>query len=448
MLSAIGADSIDDLFREIPRELLLDDPLDIPSLPEDEIEGRFRRIAAENRLWPRGRCFLGAGAYRHFIPSAAHYLVSRGEFMTCYTPYQAEVSQGTLQVIFEFQSHICSLTGMDVANASMYDGATALAEALTLAIREKRVDRVYLPEWLHPDYRAVCGTFLRGLGVEILTVPASGSVTDYSATDIQPASAVVVATPNCLGSIEDGNAAREFADRAGALLVACCNPTSLAMLAPPSEYGADIAVGEAQPLGIPLSFGGPYAGYFACRENLMRKMPGRLVGRTRDKDGREGFVLTLQTREQHIRRDKATSNICTNQGLFALMATVYLTLIGRQGLVEVAETSALRAHQLASSMVENGLARVWDPQAAHFHEVVLELPINAESFRQGMKDHFQILAGFALANWFPKLENAKNLLLVNCTELNKPGDIEAYIQGATEVVGALSTAAARTSPTR
>lgn len=439
MLEAIGVGSMDDLFRDIPSELLLDDPLPIPAMLEDEVERWFRQCSNQNRVWPRGRCFLGAGAYRHFIPSAAVHLASRGEFMTCYTPYQAEVSQGTLQVIFEFQSHICALTGMDVANASMYDGATALAEALTMAIREKRTNRVYLPQWLHPAYRSVCETFLNGLKVEIITLPTMGSRTDYTSAlaDVEPASAVVIATPNCLGTVEDGQQARELADKAGALLVACCNPTSLAMLAPPGDYGADISVGEAQPLGIPLSFGGPYAGFFACREKLIRKMPGRIVGQTTDENGIPGFVLTLQTREQHIRRDKATSNICTNQGLFALMATVYLTLIGREGLTEVAETSVVRTRQLAEKMVTAGLAKRWDDDAIHFHETVLELPIAANDFRKGMKEQYEILAGYALQNWFPNLPNARNLLLINCTELNRPEDLEAYTEAATEVIGAL-----------
>jgi glycine dehydrogenase subunit 1 len=434
MLAAIGAQSTDELFRDIPADLLLKEPLPLPAHTEFETERYFAARAAENHTWSAGSFFLGAGAYQHFIPAAAPYLVSRGEFMTCYTPYQAEVSQGTLQVIFEFQSHICALTGMEVANASMYDGATALAEAVLMAIREKQTERVYLPELLHPGYRAVVECYLGGLGVEILTVPARGAATDWQAIAAQPAAAVVVQTPNALGGIEDGAAARAAANQVGGLLIACCNPTSLAILTPPADYGADIACGEAQPLGIPMSFGGPYAGFFAARKSLIRKMPGRIVGRTVDKDGREGFVLTLQTREQHIRRDKATSNICTNQGLFALMATVYLTLIGRQGLVEVAETSLARTQQLAARLVEAGIAEHFDAATPHFHEVALRLPISAEAFRRGMKDDHAILPGFDLSNWYPNWPGAANLLLVNCTELIQPEDIDRYVAAAREVL--------------
>lgn len=436
MLAEVGAKSLDDLFRDIPEELLLKEPINLPSQDEYSVEGYFRARAAENNPWPASKSFIGAGAYRHFIPAAAPYIVSRGEFMTSYTPYQAEVSQGTLQSIFEFQSHICALTAMEAANASMYDGATALAEALSMAIRVKRTPVVYLPQWLHPDYRATCEAFLRGLDVDIRTIPGQGSQTGFAALfeTVEKASAVVVATPNCLGTIEEAAAARELAERAGALLVACCNPTSLAILAPPGEYGADIAVGEAQPLGIPLSFGGPYAGFLACRKAHIRRMPGRVVGKTTDGGGREGFVLTLQTREQHIRRDKATSNICTNQGLFALMATVYMTLLGREGLEEVAGTSLLRTNQLADALEREGLAERWDPGSPTFHECALRLPVPADDFRRGMKAGHGILPGFALHNWFPDLEDADRLLLVNCTELITEEDISNYTSAARQVL--------------
>ncbi|HMX61988.1 MAG TPA: aminomethyl-transferring glycine dehydrogenase subunit GcvPA [Candidatus Sumerlaeota bacterium] len=433
MLASIGAKSVDDLFRDVPAELLLKEPLSFPSHTEFETERYFEERAAENKIWGPGKNFLGAGSYQHFIPSASLYLIQRGEFMTCYTPYQAEVSQGTLQAIFEFQSHIVSLTGLEVANASMYDGASALAEALTMAVREKGKELVYLPELLHPAYRAVCETFLREIDVEIRTIPAAGALTDWNGIkDLKEASAVVIATPNCLGGIEDGAAARALADKAGALLVACVNPTSLAILAAPGDYGADIAVGESQPLGIPMSFGGPYAGFFASKRSLMRKMPGRIIGRTTDKHGNEGFVLTLQTREQHIRREKATSNICTNQGLFALLATTYITFLGKEGLVEVAETSLARTQQLADALKPLGIERFDD--APTFHEVVLRLPISAEEFRRAMKDTHHILPGFAVKNWFPAMNGAENLLLVNCTEVVTTKDIEAYVSAARAVL--------------
>lgn len=437
MLESIGVKSLDELFSSIPKDLQLENPLDLPALSEFETNRYFEQRASENKPYPAGKSFLGAGAYPHFIPSAAKYLISRGEFLTCYTPYQAESSQGTLQAVFEFQSHLCALTGLDVANASMYDGATALAEALTMAVRHKRKNLVYLPELLHPSWLNVCETFLREIDVEIRLIPAKGSATNYEALmdSIDAASAVVVATPNCMGGIEDGEKARALADKAGALLVAAVNPTSLAVLAGPGDYGADIAVGEAQPLGIPLSFGGPYAGFFTCTKALIRKMPGRLVGQTKDKDGNDGFVLTLQTREQHIRRDKATSNICTNQGLMALLVTIYLTMLGKQGLVEVAETSLLRTHQLATALCKETQTEIYDPSTPFFHEVVLKLPMSAKEFVSRMKQEHGILAGWPISQWFPNLMGAENLLLINCTEIITEEDITCYTNSASNIIG-------------
>jgi len=436
MLRSIGAKSLDELFDEIPQDLLLKQPLAFPALTEFETDRYFQERADENRTVSAGKSFLGAGAYRHFIPAAILYLMTRGEFMTCYTPYQAEVSQGTLQAIFEFQSHVCALTALDVANASMYDGATALAEALTMAVREKGTRVVYLPALLHPNAMEVCRTFLGEIDVTIKLIPAIGGRTDFAGMmgTIEPAAAVVIATPNCFGGIEDGAEARALADEAGALLVASVNPTSLALLAPPGEYGADIAVGEAQPLGIPLQFGGPYAGFFAAKKSLIRKMPGRIIGRTRDAEGRDGFVLTLQTREQHIRRDKATSNICTNQGLFALLATMYVTFLGREGLAEVAETSLLRTQQLATGLVAEAGCALLDASTPHFHEVVLKLPIPAKDFIALMREEHEILAGFEVARWFPNIEDAANLLLVCATEVVREDDVRNYIAAAREVL--------------
>jgi glycine dehydrogenase subunit 1 len=442
MLASIGVERIDDLFADVPAQLMLTEPVDIPARSEWEIFQYFEERAAENRTVAPGQLFLGAGAYQHYIPAAVKNLINRGEFVTSYTPYQAEVSQGTLQAIFEFQSHICAITGLDVANASMYDGATALAEALMMAMREKRKSIAYLPEFLHGNYREVCETLLGGLGMELRTLPSKGAATDFAAAmaTIEPCAAVVIATPNCLGSIEDGQAARALADKAGALLVSLVNPTSLAILAAPGDYGADIAVGEAQPLGLPLSFGGPYAGFFAAKRSLIRKMPGRIVGQTTDRDGKNGYVLTLQTREQHIRRDKATSNICTNQGLFALLATIYITLLGREGLVEVAETSLVRTQQLVDRMTTLG-ATLFNGKTPHFHEAVLELPISAAEFRKRMKDDFGILPGFELAGWFPNLPNAANLLLVNCTEVVTEADIDRYAKAASSIFAGASVGA-------
>jgi glycine dehydrogenase subunit 1 len=434
MLQSLGVDSIDDLFSDIPDALQLKQPINIPSFDEFHLQQFFQQAAHENRPVAPGQLFLGAGAYQHYIPAAVSALVSRGEFVTSYTPYQAEVSQGTLQAIYEFQSHLCALTGMDVANASMYDGATALAEAVTMAMRVKKGNRVLLSETLHPNYRAVCETFLRELDVEIGTLDECDGQTDWSVPsddNLKDVVAVVIQTPNFLGNLEETAPARDLADRADALLVAVCNPVALAVMQTPGEFGADITVGEAQPLGIPLQFGGPYCGYFACREAYIRKMPGRLVGMTEDHDGNPGYTLTLQTREQHIRRDKATSNICTNQGLFALMATIHMTLLGKEGLIEVAETCLDRCHSLVEKLSEDvGLFPAY-PEAPSFNEAVVKLPIPASEFCATMRREHDIVAGFDLGKIKPDWEYR---LLVCATELNSPADITAYVRAAQQIL--------------
>lgn len=435
MLKSIGAAHVDDLFSDVPARIQLREPLKLPTLNETELSRLFEEAAADNDTVPGGRNFLGAGAYRHFIPAAVKHLITRGEFMTCYTPYQAEVSQGTLQCIYEFQSHIASLTGLDVANASMYDGATALAEAITMAARHNGNNVVWLPELLHPHYRAVCETFLREIDIEVRTIPSDGVRSKYAEVPADAACAVVVQTPNALGVIADVAGARAAADRCGGLLIAVVNPTSLAVLASPASYGADVAVGEAQPIGIPVSFGGPWAGFFACKNEFLRKMPGRLAGKTHDVNGREGYVLTLQTREQHIRRAKATSNICTNQGLFALMVTMYLTFLGREGLVEVAETCMARTQQLVAALTK-GTAIKQQNELPYFHEAALKLPMNAEDFVKAMRREGKLIAGFPLQRWLPQFADASNLLLVNCTEQVTAADIAHYVKTAKSVLAA------------
>jgi glycine dehydrogenase subunit 1 len=430
MLASIGAGSIDELFADVPAQLLLKEPVDIPAMNEWEIVHYFEERAAENRNVPAGRLFLGAGAYQHYIPAAVKSLITRGEFVTSYTPYQAEVSQGTLQAIFEFQSHLCAITGLDVANASMYDGATAVAEALLMAVRVKKTNRVIVSSLLHPNTLGVVRTFMREIGVEVVEAPASNGTTDWKAVPRGEYAAVAIQTPNFHGVIEDGNLARALADEYGALLVASGNPFAMLLAQAPVDYGADIAVGEIQPLGIPLQYGGPYAGFFTCKKDLIRQMPGRIVGRTADKDGREGFTLTLQTREQHIRREKATSNICTNQGLFALMATMYMTFAGKKGLLEVAETCVARAHALVDGLLSAG-ATLLHGDAPFFHEAVIRLPIPASEFLHRLRDEHGVVGGLDLGRFDSSLEDC---VLVCATEMNSPDDVATYVAAAQSIL--------------
>jgi len=437
MLDSIGVKSINDLFGDVPDKLLLDHPLDIPAMNEWEVVRYFEERASENRNVAPGRLFLGAGAYQHYIPAAVKTLITRGEFVTSYTPYQAEVSQGTLQAIFEFQSHLCAITGLDVANASMYDGATAVAEALLMAVRVKKVNRVVVSTLMHPNTLAVVRTFMREIGVEVIEAPARDGVTDWETIESAESAAVAFQSPNFLGVIEDGNTARAFADKCDALLVATGNPFAMLLIQAPGDYRADIAVGEIQPMGIPLQYGGPYAGFFTGRKELIRQMPGRIVGRTTDKEGREGFVLTLQTREQHIRREKATSNICTNQGLFALMATMYMTLAGREGLVEVAETCVARTHALVHGLEAVGAVPL-HAGAPFFHEAALRLPMPAAEFLHQLRDEHGIVGGLDLGRFQPDLGDC---VLVCATEMNTPADIESYVSAAQAILAGQLTAA-------
>ncbi len=352
MLDAVGVASIEDLFADIPPQVRAAS-FDLPApLTEQEVRAELSRLAGRNRV-PRVS-FLGAGAYRHLVPSVVMEVIGRSEFATSYTPYQPEVSQGTLQSIYEFQSLICELTGMEVASASHYDGATATAEAALMACRLTRRDRIAISTAVAPQVRAVLATYCSGPGIEIVEVPADLAEGGSGLTPVEAAARVldegvaclVAQQPNFFGGLEPMRELGEAAHAVGAQLVAVVEPTSLAVLAAPGDYGADVVAAEGQPLGIPLSYGGPYVGLMAARMASVRQMPGRLVGATRDAQGRKGYVLTLQAREQHIRREKAASNICTNQALCALAATAYLTAVGPQGLREVAELSAVRTRHV------------------------------------------------------------------------------------------------------
>ncbi len=427
MLRAIGIKSEDELLADIPAKFRLDGPLDIPSaLSEWEAFRTVQERAADNTPVI---CFAGAGYYDHYVPAAVDHLIRRSEFYTAYTPYQPEVSQGTLQAIYEFQTMVCELTGLDVANASMYDGASAMAEGALMArsIKKNR-DKIVVSGTVHSHYRGVLDTYTLGLDTSIEVVPrtATGS-TDMDALaarlDDQTA-AVILQSPNFFGIVEDLKAAASLAHDAGALLVAVVDPISLGILKSPGECGADIAVAEGQPLGNGMSYGGPVVGLFAARKEFIRQMPGRIVGAARDAEGRRGYVLTLQTREQHIRREKATSNICTNQGLNALAATIYLATIGREGLRSVAETSAQVAHYAYDRIAELEGFEPMFPDGDFFREFAVRIQ---EPVRQVIEHGLSkgVLVGVELAR-FPELD-IQDGLLIAFTEKRSKADVDKLI---------------------
>jgi len=438
MLQTIGAASIEELFQDIPRQERQADFSGLPS-PQSEMEvaADCRRLANLNQGVHRCRSFLGAGAYEHFIPAVVDHVLRRGEFFTAYTPYQAEASQGTLQAIYEYQSMICALTGLEVANASLYDGASALAEAVILATRQTNRTGVALTAGLPPASRRVIETYTRYLGIELIEFPFADGVTDVKAlAALKPPrdlAAVVVAHPNALGCLEPAGAIARWAHERGALCIAAVNPLSLGVLQPPGQWGADVAVGDGQPMGIPLSFGGPYVGFMSLRKTLARRMPGRLVGRTLDRNGELGLVLTLQTREQHIRRQRATSNICTNQALCALAVTVYLSLVGKEGFRKVALLNLDRSHYLLERATAlDGVHAAYDQP--FFNEFVLHLPGPAETVVRRMKGN-GFLAGWPLSRWSDKWD--KNLLLVCATETKSQRDCDDYVQALAEALKAV-----------
>ena len=378
-------------------------------------------MAARNRPLSAGPSFLGAGSYHHFIPSIVKAIMTRGEFLTAYTPYQPEVSQGTLQVIFEFQTMISALYGMEVANAGMYDGATSVAEAVLMACRVTRRQQVIVADTVAPAYRQVIVTYCQAQGIAIDVVPA-----DQAAASVTEATAgVVVQYPNFYGSLEDlaGLGAAAHAD--GALLVVSADPLAMGMLRPPGEFGADIVTGEGQPIGIPPSFGGPYLGLFSCKQQYIRQMPSRLVGRTTDTEGRTGYVLTLQTREQHIRRERATSNICTNEALYALASSIYLAAMGRNGLRQVAELCYHKAHYAADTIGKlNGYSR---PQSADFfQEFVVSCPVAPAEVNRRLMER-NILGGLDVSDRFD------NGMLLCVTEMNSRADIDALVFALAEI---------------
>lgn len=439
MLEAIGAASLDDLFASVPTQLR-HPPVDLPPpLGEQELVEAVRELAERNRPLGEYRCFLGAGVYRRYVPAIVTATIGRPEFYTAYTPYQAEASQGTLQTIFEFQSMVCALTAMDVANASMYDGATAAAEAAMMAVGHTGRRRLAVSAGLHPEVLAVVDTYAAGRGVAVDRIPLDGGTTDpqrVAATVGEEHAALLVAQPTFFGTLEDPVPLVEAAHRVGALAIAAGDPLACAVLQPPGEAGFDVAVGDAQPLGIPPSFGGPYVGFLAARRALIRRLPGRLVGMTRDALGQRAYTLTLQAREQHIRREHATSNICTNHALMALAATVYMARMGAGGMRAVAEVSARRAHALAARLTAiEGVALAW-PQAPFLWEFTLRLPGDATAVVAALRRR-GILAGLPLG----RIDRAMaDLLLVCCTETTVPTAIDEYAAAVAEVVAAPAVA--------
>ncbi len=430
MLGAIGVDSIDDLFDEIPAELRCGELEVIPSgLPEMEVA---RLMQARAREDGQPLCFIGAGAYDHHIPAAVWQLTTRGEFYTAYTPYQAEASQGTLQLLYEFQSMMTALTAMDVSNASLYDGASALAEAVLMAVRANRKSkskRILVPRTLHPLYRRVVHSIVRNQGIEQVEVAydaATGQL-DRQALEAfagEDFAALVIPQPNFFGVLEEVDALTDWAQANGMLAIAVVNPLAMAILKPAGEWGsqgADICCGEGQPLGAPLSSGGPYFGFLCCRESLVRQMPGRIIGKTVDLDGKPGYTLTLQAREQHIRRSKATSNICTNQGLMVTAATIHMAIMGGDGLQRMAAASHANTLKLTEALGSlAGVEPVFDGPV--FHERVLKLPIPARDALKMLAAH-NVLGGLDLSDDYPELENA---VLVCATELRSDEEIEQY----------------------
>lgn len=430
MIEAIGAHDMQTLFDEIPPSLLYEGFQNLPSgMNEMNMLKAAQILANKNR---NGLCFIGAGSYEHHIPAAVWDIASRGEFLTAYTPYQAEASQGTLQLLYEFQTMICELTAMEVANASMYDGATALAEAVLMAIRinkHSKTNRILIAGTVHPLYRETLETIVRNQHIELITLPFDTEqgttplnvMNEYSGKDM---TALVIQHPNFFGCLEDVNQLTDWAKHNKVISVACVNPISLALLQPPGQWGengADIVCGEGQPLGVPIASGGPYFGFLSTRMEYVRQMPGRLIGRTVDKEGHTGFTLTLQAREQHIRRAKATSNICTNQGLLVTAATIHMSLLGSEGLRQVATQCHHNTHELVGSLTQiKGVKPMF--KAPYFHEALIQIDHPLDEVLMNLAEA-GISGGYAVTPHYPQLNNT---LLVCATEMRTANDIALY----------------------
>ncbi|MDX1900722.1 MAG: aminomethyl-transferring glycine dehydrogenase subunit GcvPA [Gammaproteobacteria bacterium] len=430
MLNEIGVKHINDLFDEIPKNLRVETLPDIPPALNEMALARLMRERAKQDT--AGACYIGAGAYEHHIPAAVWEITSRGEFMTAYTPYQAEASQGTLQVLYEYQTMIASLMALDASNASLYDGASALAEAILMAARldkKNKTHRILLPKTIHPFYRQTARTIASQRNIELIDLPFDIETGRLNLSTIKSLinenfTALVIPQPNFFGTLEEVDALTDWAHAHNALVIGLVNPMAMAWIKPPGEWGekgADIACGEGQPLGVPLASGGPYYGFLCCRESHLRQLPGRIVGRTLDKNGRPGFVLTLQAREQHIRRARATSNICTNQGLLVTASTIYMSLMGPMGLKNTAQASYQNAHTLCELLSDlPGVKKIFS--AKFFHEFLLQFDKPVHHIQTEL-NHRGIQAGFPLKTFYPELGDT---LLVCVTETKTVDDLKYY----------------------
>lgn len=432
LLARIGVKSIDELFKDIPETVRLKTSLNVPGgLAEQDLVKLVKGIANRNGNLEEYTSYLGAGAYEHYIPSYVDQLLLRSEFYTAYTPYQPEISQGTLMAIYEYQTLVCELTGMDAANASMYDGASALAEASLMSCDATRRKKVLVPTTIHPEYREVLQTYLPPRGVEMIEVPSKDGIVDLDALEKcleKDVAGVLLQSPNFFGAVEKAEQIGKLAHDQGALFIMSVNPVSIGLLKSPGELGADIVVGEGQPFGNPLNYGGPYLGYLATRDKYVRRMPGRIVGATTDKNGKKGYVLTLQAREQHIRREKATSNICSNEALCALAFTIHLTGLGKKGLKDMANLNLQKAHYAAQEIAKlPGMRLAYDQP--FFHEFVIETKVNPTQINQELlKD--KIIGGLDLSRFYPELDHH---LLFCVTETKSKADIDQLVARLGEV---------------
>lgn len=431
MFAFLNISSIDELFEDIPSNIRLDGELNIPAaVPEPLLIKKMQQLSSQNKNANNYTVFLGAGTYDHYIPSVVDHMISRSEFYTAYTPYQPEISQGELQAIFEFQTMVCELTGMDVANSSMYDGFTSLAEAASLSVASTKRSKVLISKAVHPESRAIINPVSAGQGYTVEEVDLATDVTDLAKLQEQigtDTAAVIVQYPNFFGSIEDLAKIKKIAEANGALLIVSANPLALALLQSPGKLGADIVVGDMQPLGIPMAFGGPHCGYFAVHKKFMRKIPGRIVGQTKDEQGKRGFVLTLQAREQHIRRDKATSNICSNQALNALASSICMTALGKQGVRHMAQLNFEKADYMAKRLQEKGFTI--KNQSPFFNEFIVELPcpvkeVNEKALEAG------IIGGYDLGIDY----GFDNQMLIAVTEQRTKEEIDQFLKVLEDVV--------------